>query len=112
MRTSEPCEREAVRIVRMNDIVAVRAHQLSQERRAVPADAVGRDCVDVEAFIESPAFEFAAVEREKLDGMTARLEAVKRQENLILSAAPVRAGIYVDGGDGHLSRAGPSNAGV
>jgi len=37
---------------------------------------------------------------------------VKRQEDLILSAAPVRAGIYVDRGDGHLSGAGPPNRGV
>jgi len=56
--------------------------------------------------------EFAAVEGEKLDDMAARLQAVKRQEDLILSAAPVRAGIYVDRGDGHLSGAGPPNRGV
>jgi len=90
----------------VNDIVAVRSHQLSQKRGALPADAVRRDGVNVEAFIECPVLEFAAVEGEKLDDMAARLQAVKRQEDLILSAAPVRAGIYVDGGDGHLNGPG------
>jgi hypothetical protein len=72
-----------------------------------------RNRVNGESFRECALFEGAAAECEELHVVAARAQSPQREEDLILSAAPIGARINVNGGNGHGdASAAPMNAGV